>query len=188
MNSSTPHSASFVNADQVLIDAIRQGDKSAFEAVFKQYYRTLCEYAFTIVKDSDDARDTVQSVFLKIWERRQELIITLTLKAYLYRAVHNTCLNRIKHESIKTKYVRMSIGDGRVEGRQPEVFMNETEKKINAAIENLPEQCRNIFKMSRFEELSHAEIAQKLGISVQTVANQVTKALKVLRAQLDNQE
>ncbi|MDJ1467756.1 RNA polymerase sigma-70 factor [Xanthocytophaga flava] len=181
----TPYRPLFVSvSDQQLIEAIRKGDKQSFEIVFKQYYRTLCEYAFTIVKDTDEARDIVQSMFLKIWERREDLIITLTLKAYLYRAVHNTCLNRIKHESIKTKYIRQSIGDGRQEVKQPEAFANETEKKVMKAIDDLPEQCRIIFKLSRFEEMSYADIAQKLNISVQTVANQVSKALKVLRTQL----
>ncbi len=102
----------------------------------------------------------------------------------MYRAVHNTSLNRIKHEAIKTKYIRRNSAGNHQQSHPPEVFTNETEMKVNAAIETLPEQCRLIFKLSRFEEMSHADIAQKLNISVQTVANQITKALKVLRSQL----
>jgi len=170
------------DTEQQIIEGIRQGNEACFQQVFDTYYEKLCDFAFTILRDMDEAEDAVQSMFLKVWEKREGLMITHTLKSYLYRSIHNACINLLEHRHIKQKHVEFSnytLSDI----QQPDVFPAELEANILAAIERLPEQCKIIFKLSRYEELRYSEIAERLGISVNTVENQVSKALKILRAQ-----
>ncbi len=173
-------------SDSDILLAIHQGNERVFETVFRKHYQALCNYSCNILKDMDDAEEIVQGVFLKFWEQRQEIEITVSLKSYLYRAVHNTCLNRIKHLKVQEVY-RQHIGDvmeNTFDSATDLLDKNELEIRIAEALEKLPEQCRLIFKMSRFEELKYQEIANQLGLSIKTVENQIGKALKIMRAEL----
>jgi RNA polymerase sigma-70 factor (ECF subfamily) len=172
--------------DSDILTAIRQGNERVFEVVFRKHYQALCNYGFGLLKDMDDAEEIVQGIFMKFWEQREEIEITVSLKSYLYRAVHNTCLNRIKHLKIQDTY-RQHVGDFlelNHDSATDELYKNELEQRIAVAIDKLPEQCRLIFRMSRFEELKYQEIADQLQLSIKTVENQIGKALKILRTEL----
>lgn len=162
------------------------GDVNAFEMIFKSYYPVLCNYAYTYLKDKEEAEEIVQNVFLNVWEKRSQISIQSSLKSYLYQTVRNTCLNVIKHEKVKRKHQEetLAIKDRAYEAVSDRVIGKELEEKIALAIQSLPEQCRIVFTMSRFEELKYAEIASELNISVKTVENQIGKALKIMREQL----
>ncbi len=163
------------------------GTEDTFRKVFDDCYENLCRYAFTIVKDFDLAEDIVQSMFLKLWEKRADLDITTSVRSYLFRSVYNQCINQLDHRVIKTKYdASVRVEAGRDE-QQPDVFPDELEQNIRKAVDTLPPQCRSIFIMSRYEELRYSEIAERLGISVNTIQNQVSKALKLLREALKDQ-
>jgi len=169
-----------------LLEAIREGDETAFEMTFKEYYQALCRYANSFLSDRDEAEEVVQSAFLGIWEKRSSIVVTISLKAYLYQAIRNRCLNVIKHEKVKQQHAQheavMSVKH--YEATSQTVLSNELEQKIYVAMQALPEQCRLVFKLSRFEELRYQEIADQLNISVKTVENQIGKALKIMREQL----
>jgi RNA polymerase sigma-70 factor, ECF subfamily len=172
--------------DNEILMAIRQGDERMFEHLFKQHYASLCRYADSIIKDLDDAEEIVQTVFVTIWEKRLDIEIIQSLKSYLYRAVHNHCLNRLKHNKIKEahqEYVGY-FGEQHHNAVTEVIERNELEVKIINAIEKLPEQCKIIFKLSRFEELKYQEIADKMGLSIKTIENQIGKALKIMRVEL----
>jgi RNA polymerase sigma-70 factor (ECF subfamily) len=174
--------------DNEILMAIRLGNERVFEHLFKQHYASLCRYADSIVKDLDDAEEIVQTVFVTIWEKRLNIDIVQSLKSYLYRAVHNHCLNRLKHNKIKEvhqEYVGY-FGEQHYEAVTEVVERNELEVKIKEAIEKLPEQCKIIFKLSRFEELKYQEIADKMGLSIKTIENQIGKALKIMRVELSD--
>lgn len=163
------------------------GSSDAFRKVFDTCYENLCRYAFTIVRDFDQAEDIVQSMFMKLWEKRDTLDINTSVRSYLFRAVYNQCINHLEHHSIKSKYdASVKVEAGRDE-QAPEVFPDELEDRIRKAVDTLPAQCRSIFIMSRYEELKYSEIAERLGISVNTIQNQVCKALKLLREALKDQ-
>jgi RNA polymerase sigma-70 factor (family 1) len=173
-------------SDSDILLAIKNGNERVFEIVFRKHYQALCNYACGILKDMDDAEEIVQSVLLKLWEQRSEIEITVSLKSYLYRAVHNTCLNRIKHLKVQEVY-RQYVGeylDNNHASATDLLNKEELETRIVNALEKLPEQCRLIFKMSRFEELKYQEIADQLGLSVKTIENQIGKALKIMRTEL----
>jgi RNA polymerase sigma-70 factor, ECF subfamily len=161
-------------------------DESAFEQVFKSHFKNLHAYAFTILKDPDEAEEIVQQVFFKFWERTETISISGSVTAYLYRAVHNESLNYIKHQKIKSNH-RLHVAysmKNETDNASKKILDNELQGRLHVALNELPEQCRTIFQMSRFDELKYREIADKLEISVKTVENQMGKALKLLRAKL----
>jgi RNA polymerase sigma-70 factor (family 1) len=165
---------------------ISEGDKKAYERVFKTYYQSLCNYACSLLKDIDEAEEVVQNVFFNIWNKREELQISTSIKSYVYRAVHNDCLNKIKHGKVRRMYAedyKSSMGGGFQDSAKV-LEAKELGKQINEAIATLPEQCGLVFKLSRFENLKYSEIAEHLDISVKTVENHMGKALKILRVQL----
>jgi len=171
---------------KAITSLLAQRDETAFEQVFKTYFKRLHAYAFTILRDEATAEEMVQQVFFKLWDRSEGLNFTGSVSAYLYRAVHNESLNYIKHQKVRTNHqlhVAYSMKN-EVEHPAKKVFANELEKKVHSAMNELPEQCRTIFQMSRFDELKYREIADKLGISVKTVENQMGKALKLMRVKL----
>ncbi|QMW05816.1 RNA polymerase sigma-70 factor [Spirosoma foliorum] len=172
--------------EQDILSAIRDGNERAFESVFRQYYAALCRYARQLLPDTDEAEEEVQAMFLSVWEKREDLYITVSLKSYLYRAVHNRCLNRLKHASVREEHREYTryLGDTTAESPMQTLLGNELSVQIQWAIQKLPEQCRLAFTLSRFEELKYGEIADQLGISIKTVENQIGKALRILRTEL----
>ncbi|WP_317047008.1 RNA polymerase sigma-70 factor [Spirosoma aerolatum] len=172
--------------EQDVITAIRSGSERDFEAVFRQHYASLCRYARQLLPDPDEAEEEVQAMFLAIWEKREGLLISVSLKSYLYRSVHNRCLNRLKHAAVRDEhrdYIH-HIGEETAESPAQRVIGEELAHQIQRAIQKLPEQCRLVFTLSRYEELRYGEIAEQLGISIKTVENQIGKALRILRAEL----
>ena len=169
-----------------LITTLKAGDITAFEMLFRTYYQPLCNYAYTFVQDRDEAEEIVQSTFLNVWEKRDSLSIHTAVKPYLYAMVRNACLNVLKHEKVKQQHValEMAVAERSVESVARTVMATELETKIYQAMDKLPEQCRLVFKLSRFEELKYAEIAEQLNISIKTVENQMGKALRIMREQL----
>ena len=174
--------------NEAIITLLAKRDENAFEQVFKMYYKNLHSYVCTMLKEETYAEEIVQQVFFKLWERVEHISISGSVAAYLYRAVHNESLNHLKHQKVKASHqlhVAYSMKDA-VETAPKTLQAKELEKKIQAALNELPEQCRTIFQMSRFEEMKYREIADKLNLSVKTVENQIGTALKILRTALQN--
>lgn len=175
----------FVTETEVA-QALQKGDEQVFEKVFKDYYERLCNYANTFVNDMDEAEEMVQSTFLTLWEKRENIGIHTSVKSYLYQAVHNQSLNKIKHLQVRqahSDYIKQQAAAGSFDVNQ-NFLSEELEQQINAAIETLPTQCQTVFRLSRFENLSYAEIAEYLDLSVKTIENHMGKALRILREQL----
>ncbi|MBP7497579.1 MAG: RNA polymerase sigma-70 factor [Bacteroidales bacterium] len=155
-----------------------------YEMIFHKYYNPLVVYANTLLKDIDETQDIVQQVFVSVWEKRNEIEFHTSVRAFLYKSVYNSCINFIKQKTIRNDYLK----EARFTEENP--LFNDTashkelQTKIDYAIDSLPEQCRKIFRMSRYDEMKYREIADKLNLSVKTVENQMGKALKVLREHL----
>ena len=173
-----------LHSDVEIIKAIGKGNSVVFKQVFLSYYESLCRYAYTILKNAEEAEDVVQSMFVKIWEKREGLEVKHTIRSYLFKAVYHQCLNMLEHRTVKLKHQVHLAQEMHAETQLPETFQHELEENIVAAIKTLPDQCRIIFMMSRYDELRYAEIASHLNISVNTVENQISKALKILRVKL----
>ena len=169
-----------------LAEALQKGDEVVFERIFKDYYERLCNYANTIMNDMDESEEMVQSTFLTLWEKRESIDIHTSVKSYLYQAVHNQSLNRIKHYQVRkahSEHLKYQ-SDVLTDDSSQQILGDELEQQINAAIESLPPQCQTVFKLSRFENLTYAEISEQLNISVKTIENHMGKALRILRERL----
>lgn len=159
---------------------IQQKDEGIFESYYKEHFKRFFLMSCKYLKDPVLAEEIVNDVFLKIWEDGDKLKIESSLKSYIYKAVINrsiNALNKSKREMIHRQDVR-TMPEESYELRQIEE--NELSVKLYAAIDRLPDQCKRVFEMSRFEDLKQQEIADKLGISVKTVKNHITIALKQL--------
>jgi RNA polymerase sigma-70 factor (ECF subfamily) len=172
--------------DEQIALLLTKRDEAAFEQVFKTHYKNLHSYAFTILKDGNDAEEMVQQVFFRLWERSEHLSFSGPVAAYLYRAVHNESLNFLKHQKVKQDHqlhVAYSMKN-KSEHVQGKMGTKELQKRFREALNELPEQCRTVFQLSRFEDMKYKQIADKLDISIKTVENHMGKALKLLRTKL----
>ena len=169
-----------------LIQFLANRDEASFEQVFKTHFKNLHAYACTITRDDAAGEEVVQQVFTRLWERSDGLSISGSVSAYLYRAVYNESLNYLKHQNVRSAYGQHVVHTmkNETEHAGKRLQLKELEGRLAQAMNDLPEQCRTIFQLSRFEELKYREIADRLGLSVKTVENQMGKALKILRVKL----
>jgi RNA polymerase sigma-70 factor, ECF subfamily len=164
---------------------LNQTGDQAFEQLFKTHFKGLHAYACTILRDSDLAEEIVQIVFVKLYERAEKISIETSLEAYLYRSVYHESLNHRKHQRVRSEYRRFALHHMNKSSSSGENSgYRELEARLHQALTELPQQCRTIFQLSRFEGLKYQEIAHRLGLSVKTVENQMGKALRVLRLKL----
>jgi RNA polymerase sigma-70 factor (ECF subfamily) len=173
------------NEDRV-IASLAERDERTFEQVFKMHFKNLHAYAYTMIRDEMQAEELVQNIFYKLWERPERLNISGSVAAYLYRAVHNESLNYLKHLKVRSRYQAQAAHqlNHEPDSASKRIMLKELERKLHDALLELPEQCRTIFHLSRFESLKYREIADHLEISPKTVENQMGKALKLLRMKL----
>jgi RNA polymerase sigma-70 factor (ECF subfamily) len=164
------------------LNQVGELNQRAFEELFRKYFPPLMAFARKILIDEDDAREVVQKVFINLWEKRQEIDLSTSLRSYLFTSVHNRSLNMIRDRKKFSSEGIPDIGGEWDVGAQIESM--ELEEKIRESIACLPDKCREIFELNRFDGLKYSEIAAKLGISVKTVENQISKALKILREKL----
>ncbi len=169
-----------------VVSLIRQGNERVFEQVFREHYRALCSYAIKFLNEKEGAEEIVQDIFFRLWEKRETLAITSSLKSYLFRSVHNRCLNQVKHIDIREQY--KVENESRIKSEEDNFSEHfnqfELQQQIQKAIEALPEQRKKIFKLSRFSGLKYREIAEHMDLSEKTVEAQMGKALKTLREDL----
>jgi len=153
-----------------------------FEALFKSNYTKLCRVADNIVRNKEAAEDIVQEVFTKAWDKKDTLAVHTSVEHYLRKATANASLNylesrkRIVPFNERISSAQIDTGD--------RLSLKEFEKIVFHAIESLPPKCKTVFVLSRFENMKYQEIADHLDISVKTVENQMSKALRLLREDL----
>ena len=175
-----------MHSDSDTIRRIKQGDKQEFEKLFRSSYVSLVRYAKTFVKDHDTSEEIVQNLFFRLWKDRQNLRIKSSLTGYLFRSVHNRALHFIEHQKVVSRHAG-EIRAGTELTTEPvteAIYYNELQSKVAVVMERLPERCRVIFQMSRFEGLKYNEIADKLAVSLKTVEGDMGKALREFRKAL----
>jgi len=172
---------------------ITKDDIQAYELLFKEYYGFLCSYAFGLTNEKHIAEDIVEEFFAHLWKYRKVITITKSVRSYFISSIHNRCLNYLQRE--KGKFLSLqnitdligkedSVGEQFLLTQPPTILINELENKLAKAIENLPEECRKIFLLSRNNNMSYNEISSRLNISVNTVKTQIKIALRKLREHL----
>jgi len=174
-----------MDRDQQFLDLLKEGNPEGLNGLFKAYYRLVCTVSFRMIKDQQTAEDIGQEVYMELWKKRGSLNITGSIKSYLTRAASNKTLNFIRDQKIKLSNAEEPLiedfggaMDKDLEGTA------ELEAKIAESIKALPDRCRMVFLLSRDQDMSYKEIAEALDISIKTVENQISKALKLLRGRL----
>jgi RNA polymerase sigma-70 factor (family 1) len=156
------------------------------EHLFNFYYARLCYFAFKMIGEREAAEDLVQETFVKLWERQEDFTSELSAKTFLYVTTRNACLNRIRHEEVEKKYIKAHNSEAVEEEKGlRRIIQAEVLGEIHNAIEELPQGCRQVLKLAYFEGLKNHEIAEQLGISVNTIKTQKARALQLLRLKLD---
>lgn len=161
------------------------GVEVAFKDLFAQEYSKLCRYALTYLQDSHQAEEVVQETFIKIWERKQDMIASPDMRFYLITAVRNNCISYLR--KLKTQHISFPESAPEPEPEihftalQQKEAQNEQSRRIAEALDRLPPKCREVFLMVKMQGMSYKQTAEALDISVKTVENQMGKAIKVLR-------
>lgn len=172
--------------DSEITGRIRQGDKQEFEKLFRSSYVSLVRYTKTIIRDHDASEEIVQEFFFRLWQDRQNLKIESSLNGYLYRSVHNRALHYLEHQKVVSRHAGevLATADLTSEPVTDAIYYHELQARVARVLERLPERCRLIFRMNRFEGLKYNEIADKLAVSLKTVEADMGKALKEFRKAL----
>ncbi len=176
------------NIDLKTIAKFKNGDILAFRKIYDGFSEPLYRFAYSYLKDSFEAEEIVQDVFLKVWEKRDEIDEQKSFKSYLYRITINKIFNELKHRVVKQKYEQHLLNFDQLTHETPEssIQFQELNKKLELLLTKLPEQQRAIFIMSRWKGLSNAEIAEKLNLSIRTVENQIYRAAKFVKLHLND--
>lgn len=172
--------------EEGLLERIAGGDQQAFRVIFRRHYKELCYFAASIIQDAQEAEDLVQESFSKLWDKRADFQTTTNIKAFLYIITKNASLNFIRQRLRQAEKEKefTYLQDGAPADFDPLLGEVEIIRELYGEIEQLPTQCRRVFKMSYLEGRKNEEIAGQLGISYNTVRTQKLRALKLIRASL----
>lgn len=173
-------------SDSELVALLQSGNGDAYKEIYERYSIILLNHAYNKTRDREEAKDIVHEVFTMLWINRYDVKLNSNLSGYLYTCVRNVFLNQVARNGVQSKYLA-SLKDFSLSSQvitDHLIREKQLTEIINHEIADLPPKMGEVFKLSRNEHLSHKEIAEKLGISEQTVSKQVTNALKILRVKL----
>lgn len=177
--------------ESVTIEKLTKGSKKAFQEVYNHYYEMLLYVSMQYVPNKEDAKEMVQDAFVKLWTNRAAIDSEQNIRNYLYTILKNNCLNflkkqeRIYKNQDNLRWMELHCQyEAMWHLEIDSIEFKELQNKIDWAISNLPKQCQEVFRMSRFSELKNREIAKELNLSEKTVESHITKSLKILKANL----
>jgi RNA polymerase sigma-70 factor, ECF subfamily len=177
------------NIDIVLIEKqlfieFQNGNRSNFDYFFDKYYQGLCVYAYRLLKSESEAEDLVQDFFLRILENKKQVYIQNSVKSYFIRSIHNRCLDFLDHQKVKSLHEQMILNENDLQ--EYPLLDSELIIQIEKAIGNLPDVIRETFIFNRYDGLTYQQIAAQGNISVKTVEYRISKALTLLRRDLED--
>jgi RNA polymerase sigma-70 factor (family 1) len=174
------------SSDNLLVIRIRDDSRDAFKLLYDRYNKKIYYFALKYLRNAEEAEELVQSVFISIWEHRKSLDERMAVKSYIYRSAVNYIYNYLKKKAIRTRFIEEELQKDELLSNQTwdQVLLHDLEKSINLIVESLPPQQQKIFRMSRYDGLSHEKIAKDLDISVRTVENQIHRSLSIIKTRL----
>lgn len=173
-------------SDNLLVTKIRQNDKDAFKSLYNRYSKKIYFFSLKHLGNNVEAEELVQSVFINVWENRESLDATNSVKNYIYKAAVNYICNFLRKQAIRARFIESEINKGEIHSNltYEQVYFHDTERTINSIVETLPSQQQKIFQLSRNKGLTNKEIAKKLDLSVRTIENQKYRALTIIKKAL----
>lgn len=175
-------------SDSERVAGLRAGDAHAYEAVFREYHARLCSFAYSYLENRSEAEEIVQDLFLALWQKREQLEVRTSLRAYLFTAVRNRVLNRSARARLEKMHLEQldptDFETGESTAVEEHISSEQIAARVQAAMTELPTGCRRVLQLRWQNGLSYAEIAEALGISVKGVENQLARARKSLRQRL----
>ena len=173
-------------AEHISIDLLKKDDEGAFAEIYRRYAESLAGFASSKLFDLEDARDIIHDVFVKLWRERGKLQVDRDLKAYLFKLSRYRIVDKIRKNITREEYAAMvqALADRYEPGIEQQIAAKELQQSVEKALEELSPRVKEIYLLSREENLSIPEIADKLQLSEQTVKNQLSTALKHLRSSL----
>jgi len=182
--------------EQKLLKRIKKDDHNAFKELFSFYYCRLLNYARSYVQDKHIAEDIVQDVFFNIWVKRHELEINISISSYLYRAIHNKCIQYLRqnyvNENIDNTEKSLKLKEAEILYQSynnftfSDIELKEIEKIVREIYISLPPKTREVFDLSREHNLTYHEIAENLNLSIKAVEYHISRALKTFREALND--
>ncbi len=162
---------------------LKNDSQVAFEKLYHKYNKKLYYFALSYLDDNVEAEEVVQAVFVRLWENRSTLNETLSVKCFIYKSTVNACYNFLKKKVIRNRYFEREMKgmNENDEHAYDEIFYKDLKQQIDSIVSSLPPRQQNIFYLSRFEGLSHSDIASRLNLSVRTVENQIYRALCIIK-------
>ena len=169
-----------------LVKKLKASDHDAFKIIFDRWQQSIFHFLYFRTKDEALSEDLLQEVFLKCWNARHNLDESKSIKNYLYTIADDLLLNHVRHKKVMEKHRDESRGREATDHHNPQFILEEKEwhVRLQQAIDDLPEKARVVFLMSRMEDLSYQEIADRLMLNIKTVESHMTRALKILRQKL----
>lgn len=165
-----------------ILELLKSDSEEAFDQLFKLFYTFLCQTIYMVIRDKSVSEDLAQDVLFELWKKKDQININTSLKAYLRRSASNRALNHIRDQKMQfSDHELLPELESKQINSLHQMQIEELKEIIQRSIDKLPERCRAVFTLSRYEEKSYKEIAELLGISIKTVENQISKALRVLR-------
>lgn len=172
--------------DQILLNELKKGHKTAYEQVFNKYYKALAIKAFLMLEDEMDAEDLVQNLFISMWQKSHYLSINSSLKAYLFRAVHNQCLMNLRKRKVDEQKLEIYTFSLNKEDESADSEVYEQQDQISLIFNELPTQRQKAFKLVYLEDKKYKEAANEMGVSVNSVKTHLKLAIKMLQKKLIN--
>ncbi|WP_418991072.1 RNA polymerase sigma-70 factor [Alistipes sp.] len=173
-----------IQDNRIVVGLLRAGDEQCFDALFRRYYKPLCTYAARLVTRAR-AEEVVQDTLMWVWENRTALLPEMSLKSLLFTIVKNKSLNSVSTASFRSRVIRQLAERYEKEFDDPDFyFENELIQRLTEALEKMPPEFRETFRMHRLEGMTHKEIAAALGVSPQTVNYRIGQTVRLLRREL----
>jgi len=173
-------------SDQELMQEIKADNMIAFDILYKKYSRRLLKFSFSILKSREESENILQDVFLNLWENRHKVENDSSVKYYIFTIAYNSSISLIREKARETKFIdflklRQNLAQEPV---NVELEFNELKNRIDQIIDHLPQRQKEVYRLHRDEGLKYHEIAEKLKISVNTIENHMSRALKTIRKEL----
>ena len=169
--------------ERILLEKVREGDKNAFSIIFSAYYKDLVLFSASFTKDIDNSEEIVQNIFVDLWENREKIYISSSLKSFLLKTVQNKCIDWLRHSRVQQNYSGKVLENAELLSYDTDnyILRSELEQNLEMALNKLPDVIASAFRMNRYDGLKYTEIAKKQNVSVRTIEVRIGKALNLLR-------